>query len=62
MGWRAQRPVRMGNPVVLCRGDAHIAPINNIDTKHENAHVDKYVIMPNHIHMIIALKNGAMWA
>ena len=43
-------------------GDAHIALINNIDTKHENAHVDKYVIMPNHIYMIIALKNGAMWA
>ena len=57
-------------------GDVSIAPsvllseigtitekyINNIDTKYENAHVDKYVIMPNHIHMIIALKNGAMWA
>ena len=57
-------------------GDALIAPsvllseigkitekyINNIDIKHEKAHVDKYVIMPNHIHMIIALENGAMWA
>ena len=57
-------------------GDVSIAPsvllseigtitekyINNIDTKHENALVDKYVIMPNHIHMIIALKKGAMWA
>ncbi len=57
-------------------GDAHIAPpvllieigmiagkyINNINIKHENAYVDKYVIMLGHIHMIIALKNGAMWA
>ena len=57
-------------------GDAHIAPsdllseigtntekyINNIDIKHENAHVDKYVIMLGPIHMIIALKNRAMWA
>ena len=57
-------------------GDAHIAPsillseigmiaekyINNIYIKHENANVDKYVIMSNHIYMIIALENGAMWA
>ncbi len=35
---------------------------NNIDIKHENVHVDEYVIMLGHIHMIIALKNGAMWA
>ncbi len=29
--------------------------INNISTKYENVSVDKYVIMPNHIHMIISL-------
>ena len=58
------------------RGDAHIAPtvllneigsvtkkcIDNIDTKHDDAHVDQYVIISNRIHMIIALINGAMWA
>ncbi|SHI21429.1 REP element-mobilizing transposase RayT [Sporobacter termitidis DSM 10068] len=57
-------------------GDAHIAPsvllseigaitekyIKNIDSKYENVYVDKYAIMPNHIHMIIELKDGAMWA
>jgi hypothetical protein len=55
-------------------GDANIAPsvflskigaitekyIKNIDLKYENVYVDKYVIMPNHIHMIIALKDGAI--
>ena len=36
--------------------------ISNNDIKHENAHVDKYVIMLGHIHRFIAWKNGAMWA
>lgn len=35
--------------------------INNINTKYENVTVDKYVIMPNHIHMIISL-HGTMMA
>ena len=49
--------------------DAHIVPknylsnyglicdryINNINIKYENVTVDKYVIMPNHIHLIIFL-------
>jgi len=49
--------------------DAHIVPknqllnyglicdkyINNINTKYENVSVDKFVIMPNHIHLIISL-------
>ncbi len=57
-------------------GDAHIAPsvllsehgkiiekyIKNIDIKYENTFIDKYVIMPNHIHMILVRANGAMWA
>ena len=55
--------------------DAHIVPknylsnyglicdkyINSINVKYENVTVDKYVIMPNHIHLIIFL-NGTMWA
>ena len=55
--------------------DAHIVPgnslseiglicdkyINNINIKYENVTVDKYVIMPNHIHFIIFL-HGTMWA
>jgi len=36
--------------------------IKNIDSKYDKVYVDKYVIMPNHIHMIIVLKDGAMWA
>ncbi len=55
--------------------DAHIVPqnhtpnhglicdkyINNINVKYENVMVDKYVIMPNHIHLIIFL-HGTMRA
>ena len=58
------------------RGDVGIAPsvllnktgtipekyINNIDTKLNDGHIGQYVIMSDHIYMIIALKNGAMWA
>ena len=33
--------------------------INNINNKYENVTVDKYVIMPNHIHLIIFL-HGTM--
>ena len=29
--------------------------INNINIKYKNVSVDKYVIMPNHIHLIISL-------
>ncbi len=35
--------------------------INNINIKYKNATVDKYVIMPNHIHLIIFL-HGTMRA
>jgi len=35
--------------------------INNINLMHENVTVDKYVIMPNHIHLIIFL-HGTMRA
>ncbi|MGN1467305.1 MAG: transposase [Ruminococcus sp.] len=32
--------------------------IKNINYAYDNITVDKYVIMPNHIHMIITIKNG----
>lgn len=35
--------------------------INNINIKYENVTIDKYVIMPNHIHLIIFL-HGTMRA
>ena len=60
---------------IIVGDDAHIVPknqilnyglicdkyINNINTKYENVTVDKYVIMPNHIHLIIFL-HGTMKA
>ncbi len=60
---------------IIVGDDAHIVPqnnlsetglicdkyINNINIKYENVIVDKYVIMPNHIHLIIML-NGTMKA
>jgi len=59
--------------------DAHIVPsyiehseygnivekhIKNINNSYEDVLVDKYVIMPNHIHMIIKInrEDGTMWA
>ena len=56
-------------------GDAHIAPkillskygvicekyIGNIKIKYPNVTVDKYIIMPNHIHLIISI-HGTMKA
>ena len=55
--------------------DAHIVPenylsdcglicdkyINSINTEYENVTVDKYVVMPNHIHLIISIR-GTMKA
>ena len=35
--------------------------INNINTAYKNVKVDKYVIMPNHVHLIITI-DGTMWA
>jgi len=32
--------------------------INNINSIYENVEIDKYVIMPNHVHMIIVLHEG----
>lgn len=32
--------------------------INNISKKYNGLFVDKYVIMPNHIHLIVAIKSG----
>ena len=60
---------------IIVGDDAHIVPqnnlseigmicdkyINNINIRYENATVDKYVIMPNHIHLIIFL-HGTMRA
>ncbi len=60
---------------IVVGDDAHIVPqnnlskmgmicdkyINNINTKYENVTVDKYVIMPNHIHLIIFI-HGTMRA
>ncbi len=60
---------------IIVGDDAHIVPqnnltkygilcdkyINNINSKYENVTVDKYIIMPNHIHLIIFL-HGTMRA
>lgn len=35
--------------------------IEFIDKNNENVCIDKYVIMPNHIHLIIVIKNGSSW-
>jgi REP element-mobilizing transposase RayT len=54
---------------ILCEivgDDAHIVPtpFGIITEKYIKSIVgiDKYVIMPNHIHLIIKIDNGTMWA
>ena len=54
---------------ILCNivgDDAHIVPkkCGIIAEKYIKTipGIDKYVIMPNHIHMIIKIENGTMWA
>ena len=56
-------------------GDAHIAPlvelssygiivdkfINSVSISHPNITIEKYVVMPNHIHLLIMI-DGTMWA
>ena len=46
--------------------DAHIVPkpYGHITEKYIRnvPEIEKYVIMPDHIHMIIRLDNGSMWA
>ena len=56
-------------------GDAHIAPIielteygkivdnyiNSINSIYPNISIEKYVVMPNHIHLLIMI-DGTMWA
>lgn len=33
--------------------------IQNLDTRYDTVNVDKYVVMPNHVHMIIEIQNFA---
>ena len=46
--------------------DAHIVPkpYGKVEEKYIRnvSEIEKYVIMPDHIHMIIRLENGSMWA
>lgn len=32
--------------------------IRNIPNYYENIYIDKYVVMPNHVHLILSLENG----
>ena len=47
----------LGRPPLSAVGCIVEREINNISTFYPNAHVDKYVIMPNHVHLIIILEN-----
>ena len=48
-----------GSPEKLSRiGTIVQDHIKRIDQHYENVHVDKYVVMPNHIHMILVLQSS----
>ena len=36
--------------------------LKNINIMYENIELEKYVIMPNHVHFIINIKTGHLWA
>ena len=54
----------------IAGGDAHIAPRVRLTALGELARgylrsvpgILKFVVMPNHVHFIVALENGPMWA
>jgi len=53
------RKCLFGDPFALNRaGEIAEKQINQIAEHYENVRVDKYVIMPNHVHMILVLENG----
>ena len=57
MLWLPVVGVTSGRPPLSRIGDIIDKEINKIPTIYENVEIDKYVIMPNHIHLIISL-NG----
>ena len=57
MLWLPVVGVTSGRPPLSRIGDIIDKEINKIPTIYENVEIDKYVIMPNHIHIIILL-NG----
>lgn len=48
--FQAQKLSRIGNIVE--------SGILNIDKHYTNVHIDNYVIMPNHVHLILTIQNG----
>ena len=55
-GKNTNEGLQQGKPVVLSNiGTLVERAINNISKRHKGIVIDKYVIMPNHIHMILIL-------
>ena len=49
-------------PELLSYGKIADKYIRQMDAFYDHLSVDKYVIMPDHIHVMIRLDNGSMWA
>ena len=49
-------------PELLSYGKIADKYIRQMNTFYDHLSVDKYVIMPDHIHVMIRLDNGSMWA
>ena len=61
VGAITNRPSNTGVQVLLSHyGQIVDIAIKNIPNIYENVRIDKYVIMPNHIHMIILINHGRL--
>ena len=49
------RPNSPDSPILSSIGEIVVMEIQKIGQIYDNVHVDKYVVMPNHIHMILVL-------
>ncbi len=47
-----------GRPPLSAKGEIVDNAINNIHTIYPSVEIDKYVIMPNHVHLLISISNN----
>ncbi|MDD4923905.1 MAG: hypothetical protein PHF74_03615 [Dehalococcoidales bacterium] len=56
--WDSSVGTTIGRPPLSRIGQVIDSAINNIHTVYPTVEIDKYVIMPNHVHMLISLSDN----